>query len=773
MKTGTHKLFVYSLFLFILIFDQSIFGQTYNMTSGTINTCSGTFYDPGGGANYGNNLNITETFCSNSSNCLQVTFSSFNTQAGNDVLTIYDGPNTSSPVIGSFSGNTSPGTITSTSGCLTFQFRTNGSTQRAGWIANISCVSCGTTFLMNNNTAVSTCSGLFYDSGGAAGNYGNNQNFTKTFCSNAGTCIQMQFTTLDLRANDILTIYDGPNVASPLLSTITGSTIPPILLASSGCLTVNFTSNGSSNATGWQAAISCEKCPTPPAGVATYTHPTIGLQNTYVGTNMVSTCGGTYTDNGGLGGQYSNNINSVYRTFCPDQAGNCLRATFGSFDLQGLSGPFLTEYMMILNGPTQGSPEFGTGSTWFGTASTYQACLAAGLGPYTSTDQSGCLTFVFNSDATTTKAGWTITLDCLPCAIGPNGTDNSDCRMPTAVCGNATINDASTGPGIVSDGGGGCVLAENFSNWYKIIIASSGTLGLTITPIVTADDYDFALYAASSCGALGSPVRCSYAANIGNTGLNSATNLTTNTLTCGVANNGSDVSEDVCGNGWVDELPVIAGQSYYLLVNKWSAGGSGFSLNWNLTAGASLNCIVLPVELLSFDAKPVDDNVILNWSTASEINNNYFEVEKSNDGKEFKTFQFVSGAGNSTIQNDYSTVDESPSPGINYYRLKQVDFDGTIAYSPIVAVEINSSNVFYVTPNPAIDKLELVYSSSGKENLQLTIYNMQGNPVSNELIRSEKGLNRHELSIADLAKGIYYIVLKSQFTCLKTRFVKL
>ena len=137
MKTGTHKLFVYSLFLFILIFDQSIFGQTYNMTSGTINTCSGTFYDPGGGANYGNNLNITETFCSNSSNCLQVTFSSFNTQAGNDVLTIYDGPNTSSPVIGSFSGNTSPGTITSTSGCLTFQFRTNGSTQRAGWIANI------------------------------------------------------------------------------------------------------------------------------------------------------------------------------------------------------------------------------------------------------------------------------------------------------------------------------------------------------------------------------------------------------------------------------------------------------------------------------------------------------------------------------------------------------------------------------------------------------------------------------------------------------------
>lgn len=608
------------------------------MSAGTVNTCSGTFYDPGGTGNYTNNLNVTQTFCSNASNCIRVTFTSFNTQAGNDILTIYDGPNTTSPVIGTFSGNTSPGTITSSSGCITFKFVTNGTTTKAGWVANISCVSCGTTYLMNNNTAVSTCTGLFYDSGNSGGNYSNNENYTKTFCSSAGSCMQIQFTSVDLKVNDIITVYDGPNVASPVLSTITGTTIPPILMASTGCLTINFVSNGSSVAAGWEAVISCELCPTPPAGVATYTHPTTGLQNTYVGKNMVSTCGGTYTDNGGATGQYSNSINRVYRTFCPNQAGNCLRATFWSFDLQGPSGAFLTDYMTVLNGPTQNSPQFGTGSTWYGTASTYQACLAAGLGPYTSTDQSGCLTFIFNSDATTTKAGWVLTLDCLPCANGPNGTDNNDCRTPTAVCSNAVINDASTGPGIVSDGGAGCVLAENFSNWYKIIISTSGTLGLTIAPTVSTDDYDFALYSASSCAGLGTPVRCSYAANVGNTGLNSALNLSTNTATCGLPNNGSDVSEDVCGNGWVDELPVTAGQAYYLLVNKWTPGGSGFSLSWNLTAGASLNCIVLPVELINFEAKSVEKNVVLNWSTASEINNNYFEVQKSVDAKTFTTF---------------------------------------------------------------------------------------------------------------------------------------
>ena len=109
---------------------------------------------------------------------------------------------------------------------------------------------------------------------------------------------------------------------------------------------------------------------------------------------MVATCGGTYTDNGGTGSNYSNNINEIYRTFCPNTAGNCMRATFWSFDVEPAS-IFIWDYLTIRNGPTQGSPEFGgVGiSTWYGTATSYAACMGAGLGPYVSTDQSGCLTF--------------------------------------------------------------------------------------------------------------------------------------------------------------------------------------------------------------------------------------------------------------------------------------------------------------------------------------------------------------------------------------------
>lgn len=748
------------VFLFIGIPLQA---QTYNMANGTINTCSGTFYDPGGAAgNYTNNLNLTQTICSNAGNCLTVNFTAFRTQGGNDVLSIYDGPNTASPLIGVFSGTTSPGSVTSSSGCLTFTFVTNGSTVRSGWTASISCGGCGTTYLMNNNTAVNTCGGLFYDSGGSGGNYANSQNFTKTFCSSTpGSCLQLQFTAFALKANDILTVYNGNSVASPLIGAYTGTTLPPTMLSSSGCLTVNFTSNNASVDIGWAAIITCEICPSTPAGSATYTHPTAGLQNTYVGNNMVNTCGGTYTDNGGIAGNYSNNIGTssifgdqgYYRTFCPNQAGKCLRAQFYSFGTElGI------DYLAIRNGPTQGSTILG--AWWGGPLTTYSACMGAGIGPYTSTDQSGCLTFEFFSDASVVSSGWVATFDCIPCANGPNGTDNSDCLIGSPICSDQSFSDASTGPGINSEGGNGCVLSENYSNWYKLTVSTGGTLGLNIVPNVAADDYDFALYQSTSCGSLGSPVRCSYASNTGNTGMNSATNLATNTAVCGTPNNGSDVAEDVCGNGWVNDLNVTAGQNFYLLVNKWTPGGSGFTLDWNLTSGASLSCSVLPVELLSFEANPEEKYVVLNWTTATEINNQYFTVERSADGIDFEPIRMLDGAGSTTTIPQYKTIDDKPLRGISYYRLKQTDFDGKFSYSQKVPVDFSDrDDIFYLQPNPAGNEMSLVYSAPENNLYELQIFSSEGVELYSKQIRSGSGMNKSEIDISTLAKGVYIVVL--------------
>lgn len=119
-------------------------------------------------------------------------------------------------------------------------------------------------YLMNN-TPVTDCNGTFYDSGGGSGNYGNNESFTKTFCSDgaSGTHVQLNFSGLDLAPGDLLCFYDGQNTAATLLSC--SDDYPPgspiIVQATAanptGCLTVQFVSNGTGTATGWSAVIAC------------------------------------------------------------------------------------------------------------------------------------------------------------------------------------------------------------------------------------------------------------------------------------------------------------------------------------------------------------------------------------------------------------------------------------------------------------------------------------------------------------------------------------
>ncbi|MCG9910157.1 MAG: PKD domain-containing protein, partial [Flavobacteriales bacterium] len=117
-----------------------------SMINGTINACSGNFFDSGGnGSDYGNNQNLVYTICPSTPGArVQVNFSAFNIENGWDFLTIYNGPNTSSPTLGTYSGTNSPGMVQATpanpSGCLTFQFTSDGSVTAPGWAATISCI---------------------------------------------------------------------------------------------------------------------------------------------------------------------------------------------------------------------------------------------------------------------------------------------------------------------------------------------------------------------------------------------------------------------------------------------------------------------------------------------------------------------------------------------------------------------------------------------------------------------------------------------------------
>ncbi len=132
------------------------FAQNYLMSSTNVSTCAGNFYDSGGGgANYGLNQNTTMTLCSNTAGqCIRISFTAFNLENNFDFLRIYNGPNTASPLIGSYTGTTSPGVVTGTSGCLTFVFTSDGSINHAGWTASISCVTCAA-----GGSCLQTCNG--------------------------------------------------------------------------------------------------------------------------------------------------------------------------------------------------------------------------------------------------------------------------------------------------------------------------------------------------------------------------------------------------------------------------------------------------------------------------------------------------------------------------------------------------------------------------------------------------------------------------------------
>ena len=155
----------------IVLFSNISFAQTYNMSNTDQTTCAGTFYDPGGTANYTNDEAFEMTFTpATAGQMLQFVFTTFSTESATlDFLKIYDGPTTASPLLGTWGGTTGPGTVTATNptGQLTFVWETDASVVNTGWIATISCVAPPTQYPLVNGSTVNTCSGVFSDPQGS------------------------------------------------------------------------------------------------------------------------------------------------------------------------------------------------------------------------------------------------------------------------------------------------------------------------------------------------------------------------------------------------------------------------------------------------------------------------------------------------------------------------------------------------------------------------------------------------------------------------------
>lgn len=185
---------------------------------------------------------------------------------------------------------------------------------------------------------------------------------------------------------------------------------------------------------------------------------------------------------------------------------------------------------------------------------------------------------------------------------------------------------------------------------------------------------------------------------------------------------------------------------------------------WNYFAIGSAHGTPLPIELVHFDAKPNENVVQCSWQTASEINNDYFTVERSSNGKVFISIENIDGAGNSSSSKTYSFTDDAVSSGIYYYRLRQTDFDGTSTCSNIVSVIIEGTNaaseisIDNVFPNPFTDSFAMRFISSSKQDVEVTITDAGGKLYSSEVIACEKGINKYDYRNRGMMPNGYYFL---------------
>ncbi|MEM9917577.1 MAG: T9SS type A sorting domain-containing protein [Bacteroidota bacterium] len=182
----------------------------------------------------------------------------------------------------------------------------------------------------------------------------------------------------------------------------------------------------------------------------------------------------------------------------------------------------------------------------------------------------------------------------------------------------------------------------------------------------------------------------------------------------------------------------------------------------------------LPVELTKFTANLVNKAVFIDWETTFEQDNDYFLVEHSADGRIFNVLDFVEAMeDNNQMVNSYGTVDRDPVQGFNYYRLKQVDLDGTFYYSEIIVVSLENKGNPILFPNPVSDRLSIHMGGTNQSAVDVQIYDNTGTQVFRRTYRSQGGVFQlSSAEIQNLLPGYYNLLLQNEYESHSMKFLK-
>ena len=323
---------------------------------------------------------------------------------------------------------------------------------------------------------------------------------------------------------------------------------------------------------------------------------------------------------------------------------------------------------------------------------TYTSGSFEGENSYIITSPAGTLI----SDGPSPQTGVVFYSDNACSTTAPTPTER-DCEGANLVCSNDAFSGNSSGYGTqeLHAGNRGCIISnETQTTWYYINVATTGTLGMTISPQNGTDDYDFAIWgpfteatASANCSPVTAPVRCNWAQYPRSAGCGTNTNPTGLEINAGLP-----LSTGACNNTpFVRHLDAVAGHIYILMVDNYSGSSSPYNLDWNGTAVLDCTPVVLPIELSSFTAVNENEANKIQWQTLSERNNSHFIIERSEDGINWENIHQRVGAGYSSEVLDYELLDYNYENTVNYYRLTQVDFDGERETFDVISID-NSQN---------------------------------------------------------------------------------
>jgi len=371
-----------------------IASEMIRLDGNTYDACKGYLFDPGGlGFDYDNNaskLSNATTICAPPQEHVQLAIEHIDI-ATSDTLFIYDGADINAPLLGKLTNLTdlsTPGfNYHSYSNCLTIAFTSNNYTTGDGWIMSFSCVGYGPDAFINSGGSYQLCEGTFTDIGKSTYAYMKNESDNATtFCAASGDYMVMEFSYLDIASGDELAIYDGDNTSTNLLGILTnfsddnGTSLIPFQ-SSGQCLTVEFTSNSTSQGDGWSASLYCSD---EPSSIVIYDGA------------IHESCNGYLFDAGGMNNEYSNNESGNETTICSDNDEHIV-LDFEYIDIER------SDYLYIYDGQN-------TNGNLLATITDLEVSSAGMYVPFQSSGE--CLTLSFVSNGSYKADGWKAKYSC-------------------------------------------------------------------------------------------------------------------------------------------------------------------------------------------------------------------------------------------------------------------------------------------------------------------------------------------------------------------------